>query len=258
MRRRTLYTGAAVVLLVGAAAAVWFPAPVVSASSLTTPARDVDRVVVQWNRRCTLDGVRLVCPSSYTLLVSAQLDNGAERVLMERTDHSGMRDTFTITRPTCPDALTLVFRVEAEPVAAVERGTAGVGRWRVRCVDETPAQRTERLAFADSFPASTWRVVADAWAYRLPADEMDRMRTRRLRLARTDRDTLDVIDDLVGAANGPDSVRVPTDELHVAPFYFREVCTIARNRYTGRVVLVKGDDRVCARVVDAATAERSV
>lgn len=169
-----------------------FPAPIVSASTLTL-SPDSLGVVARWVRRC----VGTQCPTQYEVDVQRKSAAGwtaeAHRIV------SAFKDTARVMQSVCLDGSrtdTLIVSVRA--LANGNATASAYARAFVpsRCRPATAVERKEAAAFADSFPDAGNRLVM------------------------TDESTI-----LVGEA--------------------RTFCWLARNRYTGAVVLVAGPADEC-------------
>jgi hypothetical protein len=114
-----------------------------------------------------------------------------------------------------------------------------------------PFTRAE-AAFADSFPASGWRITwCGGWARRLSMAALDSLLMDRLRAARTADDSSRASREVRAARARPDSVPLPPgawgqrDTLVAEVGFVYPVAVLGKNRYTGTVRSIE-DTPPCA------------
>lgn len=149
--RRALVLLAALAVASGsaAAAAVAFPPPILSASTLTIPARDSTALVVAWVRRCAVGNL---CPTAFALTVTRRGVVGISPEAARAVTR--FRDTVRVERAVCPVAGvatvdTMHISVRALSAGGIDASPPARTRLVVRCSPATTAER----ARADSFPA---------------------------------------------------------------------------------------------------------
>jgi hypothetical protein len=105
-------------------------------------------------------------------------------------------------------------------------------------------------AWADSFPASGWRVTwCGGWQRRMTLAQLDTAQADRLRAARTAAESTAANREIASARLRPDSmpmIRRTTwgkdDTLRAEVGFIYRVAWLAKNRYTGRVMYLHADD----------------
>ncbi len=231
-----------------AASLVDLPAPIVSASSVTFRGGNADSVgiAVRWVRVCRAIGGIKVCPSRHDMRVDLHSSDGTGVWMTARYDGQ-FRDVVTVQRRPCAltGSITDTVRVSVRAVATGPGGRSRPGNALgivVRCRPMRPTERIEALAFVDSFPPANNRVVTADWGFKIGADSLTIMQAEQLQLARTLADSQIVTKEYADLVMGADSVRFVD---HVLIGYKYQLCQLARNRFTGRVIVVGGPDAAC-------------
>ena len=244
-----------------------FPAPTVSASTLTVPGRpDSVALAITWARRCTVAKAQLVCPTQWDLrVVRHSKDGWGDEV--ERRWTGRLKDTVRIDKPRCWTATPMIDTMEISVRAAevrmtasvVERSNAGTTKLAIRCVAPSLQERVEAAAFVDSFPKGSTRLVVGSWGMRLPKGARDIMLTEQLRATKTAADSLTVRRTFTVLDTARDTVlrRTVGDTTVVLTGYEWSMCWLGRNRYTHRVEIIGGSQTVCEPMRARMDAERS-
>lgn len=240
----------AIGLTVGGAAAMVIlprvlPPPIVAVSSLTLQSPDTIGLVMVWTKRCMLLAPA-TCPTRWSVEVVSKGGTGvatvAEGVL------SRLRDTLRYARPTCPAWDTVLVRVRALSVGSVEFSNPGAAKLGVRCRPITAAETRENTAVRDTFPDGNRRVTTGDWGYKSPMADLQQQRTIKLRASKTAADSARTRREFVTDSTAPDSLRNPTaDTVTVYRSYHTFLCLLGRNRYTGHIVILDGDEAACER-----------
>lgn len=257
MRQSLGIIGGAVALAVSAGAAVAvlsiLPTPSVSVSTLTlrggTAFTDSVGLAMNWTKRCT--PVSNQCPSTWDVQVSAKSVDGYRTVAIAQ--ETRLRDTLRYARTKCPlvgapTIDTVIVTVHAAETAGAERSNAGVARTIVRCVPLTPIQKTEVLAFADSFPKGSTHIDMGVWEYKQPKRDRDIALVEQLRTTKTRSDSATLRQEWARIDSSADSVRTGVDSADrtvVWKGYGVPLCYIGQNRYTGAVVIISGSAIAC-------------
>lgn len=221
-----------------------FLPPTVAMSSLTLPTSDSVGLVVSWSKRCYWN----TCPPAWDMTLMRQSDAGyVEEAHHRRTN---TRDTIHVEKPICWDARLRVDTMRAS-VHALGRGTiepsnAGSARLVLRCRTATPAEQREVAAYTDSFPALNRRATLQDWAYKLPVSELALLQTEQLRAAKSRADSVQVGILFTELKVAPDSIRNFLGSILTLRIgYVTTLCTLGKNRYTGAVSVLGGDERAC-------------
>jgi len=225
---------------------VVFPTPITSVSALTVAATDSAAVIVRYTRRCvSVAGVN-VCPALFDVRLEGNYGIGYAQ--LSRRTRSQLADTIRFQRPLCPDTLRVRGEVSAIGQINSARSRTGFSLWQVvRCSNMTAAEKLEAAAMVDSFPQGSRRITTGDVAIKLPKDERDVMLLELLRASKTKADSVKHQLAYARADSMPNTIThaQPTDTLVAMIGFKYQLCFLARNRYTGAVVLLDGDATSC-------------
>lgn len=230
-----------------------FIAPAVSVSSLTLPNRDSIGVVVRWTARC----VRGVCPQTYNMKVVLKNDLGY--TTYHEGTYTGTRVVVPFAKPICPRVDTALMQVASDARGDVENSVHTTGTFALRCRVQTAAERILQLALADSFPDEGYRMLASSTKHvKMDSTQRAALLQGQLRAARTATDSAAARVRWAQIDNMADTLVVPqkADTIEARVGFMTYVCMLARNRYTGAVVVMGGSTTACESVRAAYASER--
>ena len=252
--------GIGLTVSVAVAASVLFAPPTVSVSSLTLKSTDSVGLVINWTKRCI--GFT-TCPKSWDVTVTRKSPDGYNQE--SRRLRTNLKDTVRVAKPVCWDATkplwsdTMLIGVRAVASGVVERSNAGTAKLAVRCRRSTPAEIAEGVALADTFPKENRRLAIGDWAYKIAKGERDIMRLEQMRAAKTKADStrLKTQFDYLDTTRNDSVSNIQGGTLVTFVGYESPVCWLGRNRYTGHVEIISGDDVACEKPRARMQAERS-
>ena len=231
-----------------------FAPPVVSVSSLTLPNRDSIGVVTRWTPKCRQG----VCPQTYSVKVVLKNDLGY--MTYHEGTYTNTRIVVPLAKPLCPFVDTALMQVASNTRGTVESSVHATAKLSLPCRNMTNAERAEQAALADSFPDEGHRMVIASSRHVKMSDSVraDILRGQ-LRAAKTQADSTKVRALWAAVAAGPDTVTVaqPADTLLMNVGYATHICMLARNRYTGEIVIVSGSLVHCEQARVAYATERN-
>ena len=199
-----------------------------------------------------------MCPSTYDVRLEADYGDGTAQ--FSRRSRTALRDTVRFQRPLCPQTLRVRGQVSSVTSGAVERSSTGSSLWQViRCSEMTAAEKIEVAAMADSFPAANRRLTTSDTAEKLPKADRDVMLQDLLRASKTAADSTKHRVAYANADAAPQQiVLAQRSDTVIAQVGFNYVlCLLARNRYTGLVIVCDGDVVACEAPRARMQSERS-
>lgn len=244
MRSRIFAAGvAAIIAATSIAVSASFGPPVTSTSTLTLPSRDSVGVVVVYTSRCTtadalarrMKGDSLACPNAWDVVSLV----GVDTVKFTRA-RATLRDTVRLARLVCPAVGVFTARVLPRSQGTVI-DKPGVSRIALPCRPPNAAE----IAFADSFPqANILHVLRSQWARKFTQAAQDSLKASALASALTAADSAAELAWWAAYALQADSVRLESKtpgpgvlmDLTIPRGYSFEVCSFARNKYSGDVI----------------------